>query len=233
VKYVDSLLRKYLYTGGRIIFDNYAKTISIKDDIRYHASSAANQTEILVEDSTPIRNKSAFLTSNKTKDQLTIYLADKAVKYCNHPIVTATRKDVLTNNPSNPPTTGVSTQEEADTLMIPHGLEVARTPGNEVDFFTQDTDWYVLLLRRLPELGMDTGIVTGTAGNRRRVALEPIYKQLGPEKAAGLPGFHAITGCDITGHINGVGKTTAFKTYMKAQPSVISALTELGKQPVR
>ena len=31
----DSLLGKYLYTGGRVIFDNYDKTLPLKDEIRY------------------------------------------------------------------------------------------------------------------------------------------------------------------------------------------------------
>ena len=110
--------------------------------------------EILVEDSTPITNKSVFLPRSKPKDQLTIYLADKAVKYCKHPIVTATTQDVNTNTTEDPPTTTVSTQEEADTLMIPHGIEVAASPGNKVDFFTQDTDWFVLILRRAKILGL-------------------------------------------------------------------------------
>ena len=132
-----------------------------------------------------------------------------------------------TNTPEDPPTTTVSTQEEADTLMIPYGIEVAASPGNEVDFFTQDTDWFVLILRRLPQVGKNTGIVRGTSDTRRRVALQPIYNHLGPKRAAGLPGFHAIAGCDITGHINCVGKRTAFKTYMQSPPQVVNALAKL------
>ena len=34
-----------------------------------------------------------------------------------------------------------------------HALEIVNSkPGRKVDFFTQDTDWWVLVLRRLPEL---------------------------------------------------------------------------------
>jgi hypothetical protein len=64
----------------------------------------------------------------------------------------------------------VSIQEEAGTLMIP----VVATPGNEVDFFTQDSDWFVLILRRLLKLNKNTRIMTGTSETRRRVALQPI-----------------------------------------------------------
>ena len=198
VDYIDSLLRKYHYTGGRVIFDNYDKVLPLKSDIRYQSCTAA-EVEILVQDTTPITSKSAFLSSNKTKDKLTIYLADKVVRCSKHPVVAATRQAVKTNNTENPPTTPVSSQEEADTLMILHGIEVAATLGNKVDFFTQDTDVFILTLKRLPQLGNDTGIVTGTVETRRRVALLPIHKELGPERSAGLPGFHSLTGCDITG----------------------------------
>ena len=171
VIYINSLLSKYHYTGGRLIFDNYDKVLPLKSNIRYQLCPAA-YVEILVEDSTPITSKSAFLSSNKTKDQLTIYLADKAVRFGKHSIVTATIQDVQTNTPEHAPTTPVSTQEEADTLMKLHGIEVVATPGNEVDFFThmtQDTDLFVLILKRLIQLGKNTGIVTGTSSNRRRV----------------------------------------------------------------
>ena len=131
------------------------------------------------------------------------------------------RQDVKTNTPEHAPTTPVSTQEEADTLMILHGIEVVATP--------QDTDLFVLILKRLIQLGKNTRTVKGTSSNRRRVALFPIYEQLGPEKAAGLPGFYSQTGCDITGHINGVGKKTAFKVYLKSPPHVVQALSKLGE----
>lgn len=103
--------------------------------------------------------------------------------------------------------TGVSSQEEADTLMMPHALElVGEQIGNEVDFFTQDTDWWVLLLCRHSQLGPNTAIVNGSKETRKRILLKPIYDALGPSRAAALPGMHSITGTDTTGPISGVGK---------------------------
>ena len=51
---------------------------------------------------------------------------------------------------------------------------------------------------------------------------------IGAERAAALPGFHALTGCDTTGHIQGKGKPTCFKSFMKASDDVIHALAELS-----
>ena len=48
------------------------------------------------------------------------------------------------------------------------------------------------------------------------------------DKAAALPGFHALTGADITGHIQGKGKPTCFKAFLKASDNLISALASLG-----
>ena len=53
--------------------------------------------------------------------------------------MTVTRRDVRV--PEYHPTTSVSTQKEADTLIVPHALEVVNEePGTEADFFTKDTD---------------------------------------------------------------------------------------------
>ena len=92
-----------------------------------------------------------------------------------------------------------------------HALEIIKAhSNNEVDFFTQDTDWWVNILRRLSELEVNTGIVTGAA----------------------LLGFHAMTGSDTshtTGKIHRIGKKSVLKVLMKAPSHVISALADLGK----
>ena len=140
---------------------------------------------------------------------------------------------MLTNVQEYHPTTSVSTQEEADTLMVPHALEVVNEePGNEVDFYTKDTDCWVLILRRLPLLGPNTRIITGTSGKQKQTLLQPMYDKLGPERALPLPGFHAVTGSDTMGQISDVGKKTAFKMFLQAHPEIISALSHVGSGEV-
>ena len=223
--YIEGLLQEY--DGGRIIFDNYAKKLTLKDSIRYSQESTE---DLYIEDCTPIKDAKKMLANKSTKDRLTLYLAAKVISHCKKPVVTVTRKDVCTNIPHYHPTTGISSQEEADTLMIPHAIEVvSQVPGNKVDFFTQDTDWWVLILRRFPMLNPDTGIVTGTKDSRRRIAMKPIFDALGPEHANALPGLHSITGCDTAGSISGIGKVTALKAFRQAPVEVITALTDIGK----
>ena len=50
------------------------------------------------------------------------------------------------------PKTLVSFHENADTLMMLHALEIAET-GEGVDFFSQDTDWMELILKRMQIIG--------------------------------------------------------------------------------
>ena len=99
----------------------------------------------------------------------------------------------------------MSSHEEADTLMMVHALELAED-GEDVDFFSQDTDWMVLILKRMEKLCSNAQFVTGSTENKRKIALQPIYDHLGTRRAHALQGFHSITGSDTTGRIKGVGK---------------------------
>ena len=56
----------------------------------------------------------------------------------------------------------------------------------------------------------------------------PIYEALGPNRATALPGFHTLTGCDTTGHIQNKSKSTYFAKFMKASDDILQALSSLG-----
>ena len=106
---------------------------------------------------------------------------------------------------------GVSTQEEANTLMILHAVEAARA-GSIVHIYSQDTDVFLLVLRRVPLLGEKAALLMGTGDRYRLVLLKLIYDSLGEEKAKALCKWHALTGCDTTGYIRGKLK----KAYLEA-----------------
>ena len=98
--------------------------------------------------------------------------------------------------------------------MIMHALELSYV-GICVNLLTQDTYVMVLALRRYPLLDPSTAIVIGTGDKQRTVMLKPIFETLGPLKAAALPGFHCLTGCDTSGQIRGKGKKSAFKVFFR------------------
>ena len=217
------------YEGCRVIFDNYVRRNSIKDIIRRRKLGVQSAgTAYIVVDTTPIKDPKQFMANNETKDSLTVYLADKVLQL-KYPVVTVTRQHVRSNMDDIQPSTGVSTQEEADTLIILHAAEIFAA-GKNVHIMTQDTDVLVLALQRLTVLGPQTTMLMGTGDKRRKVSLKPIYDRLGTSKAAALPGFHCITGCDTCGHIRGIGKKTAFKAFIKATAEELTALTQLGAE---
>ena len=51
---------------------------------------------------------------------------------------------------------------------------------------------------------------------------------LGGQKAAALPGFHALSGCDSTGSLAGKGKLSFWKAFTNAPISTIEALAQVG-----
>ncbi|XP_014672104.1 PREDICTED: malate dehydrogenase-like [Priapulus caudatus] len=60
------------------------------------------------------------------------------------------------------------------------------------------------------------------------VQVQPIWTELGPERAKALPAFHAFTGADNTGRFSRIGKATWLQVYFKAGGEVINALQMLS-----
>ena len=75
---------------------------------------------------------------------------------------------------------------------------------------------------------METSFVTGCGTQQRRIQIKKIYDELGPAKAAALPGFHAFTGADITGSFAGKGKLQCWKIFNQPDEDVIQAFTDIG-----
>ena len=217
------------YTDIYLLFDNYTVTKSMKDRTRQiRTAGRAQDKGYKIEDSTPIKDFKAFLGTKETKVNLVLYLAQKAVELCKLPITTHTHKGVMSTNTNMVNIT--STQEEADTLLVLYAVAVSRL-GKTPHIYSCDTDVLVLALRRVPDLQPESTIIMGTGDQRRMIKLRTIYMTIGPERAAALPGFHTLTGCDTTGHIRGKGKSTCLKLFMKAGDDVLHALAELGVGP--
>lgn len=70
--------------------------------------------------------------------------------------------------------------------------------------------------------------MTGVCKKKRVIPLKPIVEELGPNKIAALPGFHALSGADNTGSFAGKGKATCWKAFQDAREEMTSALTNLG-----
>ncbi len=88
-KNINSLLCPY--AGGYIIFDNYHKKLTLKDDIRYTTEGE----DLIIEELTPVRDMKKVMASSKSKDNLTLYLADTLIAACNEPVITVILEDMF------------------------------------------------------------------------------------------------------------------------------------------
>lgn len=61
-----------------------------------------------------------------------------------------------------------------------------------------------------------------------KIQPHPIYQTLGPERAAALPAFHALSGADNAGCFSGKGKATCWKAFMEADDEITDCLSQLG-----
>lgn len=171
-----------------------------------------------------------LLSHTKTKMELTIYLSLKIKEYANR-----SGRQLVVAWVSECQATHMdmghlqSNQEEVDTKMILHALDATANDATKLQIYSPDTNVFVLALRHYPELCENTLFVTGRGQNHRMIELKPIVQTLGPEKIAALPAFHALSGADNTGSFSGKGKLLCWKIFAEADPSIISALAELGQ----
>ena len=108
------------------------------------------------------------------------------------------------------------------TKIIFHAIKAKERGVTPLDVYSPDTDVFILLIRRYPQLPKETSFVTDRGTQQRRIQIKKIHDELGPAKAAALPGFHAFTGADIRGSLEGkesysVGKysTKQMKTQFR------------------
>ena len=130
------------YEGCRVIFNNCGRKTSIKGILRRRKLGVQQSSAraYIVDDISPIHDSKLFLANNETKDSPTFYMANKVLQL-KVPVVTVTRLHVKSNLNGIQPSTGVSTQEEASTLIMLHAAEISKA-GNNVHIMTQDTDVY-------------------------------------------------------------------------------------------
>lgn len=217
------------YTEVHLVFDSY-KDGSLKTAIRDHRHRTTGRTQYKILPATNINNTSLrkLLSHEKTKDELTKFLADYVIKYG-----TEHKKNFVVSWQENAAATHTdatmlqTTQEEADTKILLHAAFVAQKGINTLHIYSPDSDVMILALRRYPLLPPDTGIYLGQ-GMKRFVSLRPIYDALGPLKASALPGLHSLSGCDTTGSFANKGKKTWWRAFESTTDDVLESLANLG-----
>ena len=214
-----------------VIFDRYDIASSLKEATRKRRQGGKPPTTYHVEDNTPIGKVSEkqFLSGISTKDELTVYLAEKALQHFQgkpNVFIITSRQDVHSNSIDVKHLH--SSQEEADTRIILHSLDAVRRGATQLYIESPDTDVFVLAIRRYHQLCKDTYFITGVGNKKRIISLEPVVQALGKTRTSALPGFHAFSGADQTGHFAGKGKLTCWQALNRCPVEVVSAFASLG-----
>ena len=122
-----------------------------------------------------------------------------------------------------------SNHEEAATRIILHAQDASLSGFKQVNVICRDTDVIVLLVAHLPRICEHVWMQAGTAKKKRYI---PIHKiDITDEIRASLLACHALSGCDTTSQFVGIGKQTAWKTFVTC-PHLLEQLGE-HKSPAK
>ena len=236
-EYADSIFVPYvvnqLHSAKRvdIVWDVYQKD-SLKKATREKRGSVLRRR---VEDSSKIPgNWKSFLRVDENKTELFKFLAKKIertkvegkelfITFGDSVLSSASREDLSSISPCS--------HEEADTRLLLHVLDAARSGHARIAITTNDTDVLVLIVAMYQDIPVNELWVSfGVGKHQRYLKVHEISPQFGLEKCRALPMFHAITGCDNVSFFAGRGKKTAWDVW-KAFPSVTEAFIELMATP--
>uniref|UniRef100_A0A8C4NGS3 Uncharacterized protein n=1 Tax=Eptatretus burgeri TaxID=7764 RepID=A0A8C4NGS3_EPTBU len=105
-----------------------------------------------------------------------------------------------------------STQEEADTRMLPHAHYISTQGIRSIIIKSPDTDVFVICVALVSHLvGSQLYFHTGRDNNVHTIDLQAIQQELGDDIAKAIIGLHCFTGCDSVSSFYGKGKTKAIK----------------------
>ncbi|CAH0384973.1 unnamed protein product [Bemisia tabaci] len=225
------LLKFGHYNEVHVVFDTYFSD-SLKKDARENRSQGKDpvQYRISAEMKVGSISMARLLAHEKTKDEITAFLAEKILKITSEAkkkFIVSWRDKAQSSEDLADVSSLCTTQEEADTKIILHAVYLASNGLDITHIFSPDTDVMVLALRRIPRLTPQVGIFLGQ-GMKKFVDLIPIFNALGPLKASALPGLHALSGADITGSFINKGKLKWWKTFIDAGDDIHEALAKLG-----
>ena len=122
-----------------------------------------------------------------------------------------------------------SDHEEADTRMILHGVDAARSHATVI-IRSPDTDVAIICVAHQHTFSPSRLLMATGCGTRQRlINISALASQLTPAIRAALPGYHALTGCDTTSAFAGKGKKALY-ALVKNDDAALDVIGGLGKQ---
>ena len=213
------------------IFDRYDVKLSIKQMERQRrGNSEAPVYKISAGRNVP--NYKLFMKNNKNKAQLANFVSNY-VRHHKH-LIPEGRSVILAGALDNPNdavllnlqeeeflTNMSCVHEEADTTMIFHLLTL-QLSHERIIVSCQDTDVLILLIYycALQNISSSLYMFTGKSATQRYIHINKICNNVGIDICLSLPSMHALTGCDTTSALYGIGKKTAY-TVLKQNKSTL------------
>lgn len=232
--FISIITKKFIsrYDEIHLIFDRYDIDKSLKTSTRNTRLGKTVAVAYHITDSTNIGNVTMkkLLSHSSTKHELTEYFSKKILDMA---------KDISTtivcawSNKAESNTFDASylgsSQEEADTKLVLHGVEATKRGASQLSIYSLDTDVFVLCLRRCPLFPKTVTFCTGVGNRYREIDMQNIFVRVSPLNCKALPGLHSFSGADITGSMSGKGKASFWKTFSSMPDDIKSAFVDLGK----
>lgn len=118
-------------------------------------------------------------------------------------------------------------QEEADTRLLLHAKDAAQS-CERIIIKSPDTDVLVLSIHHFSHVGCEElWLRMGTKDKLRFIPVHNISEELGPLLCEALVCYHALSGCDSTSGLLGVGKKKAWNILIKSEAHQ-TAIAHLG-----
>ena len=111
------------------------------------------------------------------------------------------------------------TAEEADGRMLLHAGHTVRCGMDCITIRTVDSDVIVIAVHAFREMSgiKELWVDFGVGRSRKLIPIHRLNQNLTDDIITNLPFFHAFTGCDMVSTFCGIGKRTAWKTWMNFQ----------------
>ena len=193
------------YDEVHVIFDDYTVKNSLKTATRSKRLGGLASVRYRITDSTKIQHipMKKLLYHEGTKDELTMFFSEKimhmAVK-TGQQYVVAWQQHVDSSFDSF---CHASSHEEADTKIIFHAIKAKETGATQLDVYSPDTDVFILLIRRYPQLPKETSFVTGRGTQQRKYRLRTYMMNLGQQKQLPYQDFMHLWELTLQGPLQG------------------------------
>ena len=108
-----------------------------------------------------------------------------------------------------------SNHEETDTRVVLYARYAAREGYKSVRVKSPDSDVFFILLHHSPTISCSVLFDTGIGNNKQLLNISRLASELGEMKCSALLSVHALTGCDTTSALRGIGKVKPIKLLDK------------------